>query len=372
MKGLILLNRSYGQQIAAEMILRNYYGRVSANVEVKDINGVTSGDLTTYIGTLPADTYDKIHIIATVNEAGATGGVSFDQLAALFPKLKVDVRAEAKFFDPVSAASNATATTIILTGTVSSANDFYNNSIAVIDVGGTGSSFLYRNVKDYVGSTKTLTVNTTTTAVTTTDKVAIYDLAAAGLYFNPAAATAAYDTFHAMYPDTTTPVVVEQLRAGAGSIVLTATANSVANTGGVATLTDTGNFTANAYDGLEYFVGIRSATLGAGQIRKIISNTADVLTTDSPWDVVPTGTVVYEIVDLRHKCLDEYFLAFAILFFCGGVFTKQKLNMFVRLIDLSKDMNASTKYTFQDLELYERFLEIGETIMVAKGAGITA
>jgi hypothetical protein len=56
----------------------------------------------------------------------------------------------------------------------------------------------------------------------------------------------------------------------------------------------TGNMTPDAEVGRR--VRIKSASTGAGQIRRITINTTTSITIESPWTVVPTGTVVYEVL----------------------------------------------------------------------------
>lgn len=371
MKGLILLDQSDGQSIAAELLIRYYHGKADADVTVKNCSGVTLGNLTTYIGTLDDNTYSKIHVLIVADESGGTGKISLDQVALLYPKLlTAALPTPAKAL--LAADTNATATEIVLTGTVSATNDHYNGMIAVIDVGGTATSYLYRNIKDYVGATKTLTVNTTTTAVTSTDKVAIYDLIGNGIVLVSAVAVAAYTVFHTLYPDTVLPRVFDEFKEATAEYVLTATADSVATTSGVSTLTDSAAFVLNAYTGGNYYVGIRSSTLGMGQVRKIISNTANVLTLDAPWDPLPTGTIVYEIAIDRWRCLNNYFLRYAMRFEFAAPYTDVKLAKFIRLFDVKGTMTADTRYTFQDLVALEELHDLGETIMVSLGRGITS
>jgi hypothetical protein len=56
----------------------------------------------------------------------------------------------------------------------------------------------------------------------------------------------------------------------------------------------TDTMTADAHIGRR--VRIVSATTGAGQIRRIVDNTATTLTVEYEWNPLPTGTVVYEIL----------------------------------------------------------------------------
>lgn len=372
MKGLILTNQSSGQALAAEMVLRYYYDSLEANVTVKDCNGVSTGDLTTYIGTLVANTYDKIHVLITADTSGGTGKISHDQLASLFPKIKTAALPTATLASAANGA-NATVTEVVFTTGASAVDDAYNAMIAVVDVGDLHSSYLYRYIKDYVGTTATATVNTTSTAVTSTDTSAIYNIiTATGPIYLHTVATAAHSVFSTLYPSMGLPRLISELQASTSEYISTATADSAANTSGVGSLTKADTWTAAEYTGGDYYVGIRSATLGAGQIRKIVSNTVSVLTLDAPWDPVPTGSIVYEITLNRWRCLNDYFLAFAMRYEFGTPYSLAKLEKFIKLLDVNSNFTTTTRYTFQDLEALEALHDTGETIMVSLGRGISS
>ena len=371
MKGLILLNQSDGQHLGAEMILRYYYGKLEANVTVKDCNGVSAGDLTTYLDALDAAAYDKVHVLITADASGGTGKVSYDQLAGLYPKLKATVLPTAA--SAGDAQTNTTETNIILASTASADDDAYNLMVAVVDVGKAGTSFLYRSISDYTGSSKIAVTTTTTIAVTSTDSYAVYNLnTATGPIYIHTSATAAHSVFSTFYPSMGLPKFIDEMRAATTEYDLTATADSVANTSGIGTLSDSAAFTLAKYDGGDYYVGIRSATLGMGQIRKIVSNTAGVLTLDKPWDPLPTGTIVYEITYNRWRCLNDYFLKYAMRYLYGTPYTLAKLEQFIKMIDISSSFTTTTTYVYQDLESLDSAHSLGETIMLALGKGITS
>jgi hypothetical protein len=372
MKGLIFLTQADGQHIAAEMILRYYYGELTTNIEVKDCTGVTKTDLTTYIGTLTDGDFDKIHVLVVADESGGTGKVSFDQLALLMPKLKTaSIPAAVLAGD---AQANITATEIILPATGSESDDAYNGMIVAVDVGKVGTNMLYRYIKDYTGTTTLASVNTTTIAVTTTDSVAVYDLVKATGPIYVHTGNVAYTVFAAMYSSMThLPLFIDEMKASTSEYLITGNATSVANTSNVGSLTHTGEFVLAAYDGGDYYVGIRSATTGMGQVRKIVSNTANVLTLDAPWDPLPTGTIEYEIVLNRWRCLNDYFLQYAIRYSFGTPFFQSKLTKFISVIDTTKSFTTTTKYLVtQDLEALEELRALGETIMVSLGRGIVS
>jgi len=375
MKVLLLLNRTDGQHLAAEMIFRNYYK--DATITVKDLAGVTTGALTTYIGTLTAGTYDKVHVCVATSESGGTGLVSFDQMALLLSLIHPDVL-EGVTQTPtdgvaVAPQSNATATNIILKSDSSAVDDIYNGMIIRVDVGALGTTFLYRYIKDYTGSSNTAVVNTTTTAVTTTDKYNIFHaIVPGGPLVTHVSATAAYRIFVSLYANCQVPRLIDELEAATDEYVSTATADSVANTNDIGSLTKDTTWTAGEFNDGTYYVGIRSATTGMGQVRRIVSNTVSVLTLDAPWDPLPTGTIVYEITKDRWRCLNDYFLKYAFRFKYTSGFTQAKLDEFVRLIDINNTLSSTTRYTFQDLELLEAYHDLGELIMVSLGRGIAS
>lgn len=74
-----------------------------------------------------------------------------------------------------------------------------------------------------------------------------------------------------------------------------------ATSGGASTLTDTTKaWTANQHAGRA--LKIVSGT-GAGQVRRIASNTATVLTVDAAWTTNPDATSVYQILDDLHVAI---------------------------------------------------------------------
>jgi hypothetical protein len=116
-----------------------------------------------------------------------------------------------------------------------------------------------------------------------------------------------------LFPDQTVPLLVS-IMGGIGTgfqphfkVTKTASSACTANT-----LTDASEFTNGAYTGKNYVCAIESATLGAGQVKKVISNTGSILTVE-PWDITPTGTVVYQLCSSPDFALWEFYLNYAIL-----------------------------------------------------------
>ena len=155
---------SPSQLFAANLALMKY-----PSATVKDVAGVTTGDITTYVTTtLVDDTYTDIFICCTTQAAGATGLLSFDQVAAL--RSKMITASKGTTVRANTCQANVTATEILLDSGASASNDYYNGMF--IETAGTTPVLRY--ISDYVGSTKACTVNTTTIAVTNTETFIVY------------------------------------------------------------------------------------------------------------------------------------------------------------------------------------------------------
>jgi hypothetical protein len=285
--------------------------KAGSTITVKDVAGVTTGDMTTYIGTLASDVYSEIYITCLTNVTPATSKLSFDQIASLDAKLITANKGTVVLAGTL--ASNSTATEFVIPSgdSPSAVDDFYNGMYLKT----VGTTAVYRYIKDYTGSGAVGVINTSTTALTTTETYTIYtnahifDYSAASSNKN-----ACRVTWDALFPSTIVNPIVSML-GGYGSgfqphVKITKTATAVA----AGSISDTGEFTAAAYDGGSYYVGIESGTLGVGQIRRVVSNTADVLTLEnSVWDVVtPTGTVVYQLTYGNSFTLYDKYLPYAI------------------------------------------------------------
>jgi len=370
MKVLMITDLKDGQHLEGEILIRNYYA--GETLETKDLNSVTTGDITTWIGTLTDDNYDKIHILVNANVTAGTGVLSKLQYSLLVEKL--DQTAVNAILLPEAEGtcqSNATATDIILASAQTEADDYFNDMIVVT----AGTTVKARVINDYTQSSDTCTVDTTTTAITTTETYKIFTVVQMEASLMPVYAETyeGPEVFSALYPNMTNiPLIVGEMGAMPASPCLTATANSVATSGGVSTLTDTGNFVAGAYDDGTYYVGIRSSTTGFGQVLRIISNTADVLTLDGNWDPLPVTSIVYEIVDNKRLALARYFLQFAFRHLVADPSDQNKINEVMNMVSKNLAIGADDTLTFQDLVALEEFKAKGQTIMRAIGMGITS
>lgn len=135
-----------------------------------------------------------------------------------------------------------------------------------------------------------------------------------------------------LYAAASTPKVVQLLDGATFPVKVEATATSAA----AGTLTHTGQFTASAFIG--YYVGITSATTGAGQVRKIVSNTTGVLTLDRNWGITPTGTIKYAVYQYEGNALKEVTIPLAI---------------YAEMWDLSDVTVIGKYYKLLDLGLYD-------------------
>lgn len=149
------------------------------------------------------------------------------------------------------------------------------------------------------------------------------------------------------------------------------TATSVA----AGTLTDNNEFVAAAYDEKDYYVAIKTSTVKgeAGQIRKIASNTASVLTLSKNWDVTPTGTVTYQIGRTKDVMLKDLYLTYALeskFMFSGDTYPSTQIQDFKRLVDRHDGVLDSRSKLFTEPAYFDELADYGKTILegVATGA----
>lgn len=127
------------------------------------------------------------------------------------------------------------------------------------------------------------------------------------------------------FPTISWPQVVRYL-SGKYFTLYKATADSVA----AAALTDTGAFTLNQHK--DKYVYVVSATTGVGQVKKILSNTANVLTIE-PWDATPTGTVVYAIVSLKEEAYAKEAIETYIKGYLHNLSDRSTIQAYYKLLD---------------------------------------
>ena len=300
---LIIYNSTdTGSQILAANIALHAY----PDATVKDVAAVTTGDITTYCGTTLVDaTYTDIFICTTTQLAGATGLLSYDQVALMIPKMLSTRKGTVERANTCQA--NVTVTDIILDASASAVNDYYNG-MYIVTAGTTG---IQRYIKDYTGASTTCLVNTTSTAVTTTETFIVYStldyIYQLGNTNGTTGKTACVQAWDLFYAGITYPKLVQAL-GGYLNVLCSGTATAVA--AGTITLDATGA-TRGLGDRLSLaemivadsvancYVYVYSATTGACQKRQITTSTvtAAVCTLASNWDITPTGTLVYRVVN---------------------------------------------------------------------------
>ena len=109
---------------AQQIIAANIAFHEHPDADVEDVSAVTTGDITTMIGTLTDDNYTNIYIACTSQEAAATGVISFDQIAAL--RAKMITASKGTTVRANTCQANGTGTLIKLDAAASASIDFYN------------------------------------------------------------------------------------------------------------------------------------------------------------------------------------------------------------------------------------------------------
>ncbi len=259
-----------------------------------------------------------------------------------------------------TAQANATATNIVLASTASAVDDFYNGMF--IHVGDH-----YRLITDYVGSTKTCTVLTTTVAVAS---------GTYSIYTQPDVKYAPLTTFTSkvmwdiLYPTFSPPAIILFLEGSAGK-----QATLSASTYDATTIT--ASYTANkwnarasgAVEGEDWYVALISGTNAIGQVKKIASNTSTVVTLAESLDPVPTGTITGYIDRLKYILWDKY-LGYAVATYLG---TDDKIDIWRKLIDSTDNLNSGVdRHCIVDDDLIQEYVDKGKVIFDAIARGIVS
>ena len=115
------------------------------------------------------------------------------------------------------------------------------------------------------------------------------------------------------------------------------------------TLSDTGSFTADRYNIVQddWYVGLNGNT-GAGQVRKIISNTADVLTLDTAWataiDTTTDGITFSPYVVEQADAANEKVIGVAISAITSGQYGWFQTHGFCPLVRFAGDTDPSAAH----------------------------
>lgn len=290
-----------------------------------------------------------------VTAVGETGDFS----EAYFIDLEAKVSAAPEDTGTAQAGANGSVT---LAADASATDDYYKDMFVIITAN-TGADQV-RRITAYDGTTKVATVDynwgtnpdATSTYLVSSDLLS-YGRAVGGI--NPPLLF-----WQDNYPNNMEPLLPKYV----GGETLYEKNDKTATGVTSSTLSDTGEFVSGAYDDGDYYVAIKSATLGAGQIRLIASNTANALTLDKDWDVTPTGTVVYQIAR-KHILYDLYIPAIMLTYF-NDLEDDQQHSVFSKMIDRYDDRTLKREI-YQDLSTIDEYMEKASNIIIGVGAGVT-
>jgi hypothetical protein len=259
-----------------------------------------------------------------------------------------------------TAQANATATEIVLESGASSVNDFYNGMF--INVGAH-----YRLITDYVGSTRTCTVATTTVAVAS---------GTYSIYTQPDVKYAPLTTFtckvmwNLLYPTFSPPAIILYLEGIMGAYATISASTYDANT-------ITASYTAHRWlartagtvEGEDWYVGLYSGTNAIGQIKKISDNSATVVTLAEALSPVPTGSISGYIGRRAYMLWDKY-LGYAVATYLGS---STSLATWRKLIDKTDNLNGGTdRVCLADDDLIQEYVDKGKIIYDAIAKGIVS
>jgi len=371
--GLIFYNSSLEQSILSMLSAWYKYEKVLGySVTTKDTYGVSAADLLTYVETTATqDSYTRIALCSLTEATGTTAGkIKKDTIAAMRQMLVTASKGTTIISG--TAASNAVATEVVFAAGASTEDDTYNNKYLEITATATPLIRRGRNITDYVGSTLTATI-LTTTAVTTSSTYVVFTHTHVDVIGDAdstkLASKVAWET---LFPSTRTPMLLT-LMGGSGTGFQTCR-NLVKNASAITSktvTTDTGVFTLNEFTDGDFYIAAETATTGAGQIAKITSNTANAITHAS-WDYLPTGTLGYSIWQGKQFVLYNKYLPLAIKTYLYDSAVTANLALYASLVDRYGDLiaNASAVNTFQDLAALDELALKGRHIFEAQAKGI--
>lgn len=360
---LIIYNSLIPDSVLAANIYQYRYPTTSTNTNtLKDLYGVVTGDIDTWIGTLSATTYDDIAIfVDTTAGAAATAKLTNAQVYALRAKLKA--ANQGTLLVTADNCDLVDTNKIGKTGLTWTTNAYVGHYAWIY--GGTGSGQIGKiasNTATYLLIEGTWT---TTPDASSDLKILDTDLALQQLgYGTPFTIASRTDGCAKMawdycYPGITAPLIVNVLSSSKFGTGFTATSM------GAAAANLVGGFTGYDYSGMWVFA--ITGTAGKGAYGKISSNTDDALTLAENWyPTTPTVTLDCLIVsnqDLVNANLNAYY--YALKHLNSVVEGSTKFNNWIRMIDykgtLNTEMDAFTGQSpKQDLDyLYNTVLAEG-------------
>jgi len=143
-----------GQSIATAGVCSvhgNYPGS-GASMTFKDFKGLTTGNITSYIGGLTANTYHSIYVALPSSATNATNTLMQDYIAGLDVNIIAANRGSVNNqVNTGTCQSNSTTTNIILASTASAVDDYYKGMFIKTTVGGVST---YHYCTGYTGASK--------------------------------------------------------------------------------------------------------------------------------------------------------------------------------------------------------------------------
>ena len=254
-----------------------------------------------------------------------------------------------------TAQANADDEAIVLAAAASSENGAYADMF--IKVGS-----IYRYITGYTGASRTCAVQDTGDAIAA-GTYTVYTLPSSVKYL-PNTGFTTNDFWDELYPDVEAPYIMQLLRGTRyfNGIIDTATYNA-------STITE--SFTANKWnastsDFHDWYVGIHTATTGAGQVKKIASNSSTVITLAENFDPLPTGTIEGYIGREEDMMHDKYF-GYAVAVY------QPDLGEWRKMLDMYDELSeGDTGHVFTDNATVQKYVELGKPILKAIWSGVVS
>lgn len=354
----------FDSTIPSSVLLKNEYyykcNKAGATLTLKDVTGVATATLGTYIGNLTA-IYTEIMIACpceSTSQSTANGTINLTNQAALRLKLisasQGTLTAESAVADTYSATTlgnTAMAVANALVGTPDS-------PIYILTTAGTGSgqlSTIKSNTVDAAtiyGTFYAVPNGTTKYKIVTGSKLFVVGQAQA--QSATVTKTRAELGWAALYPGITLPVINSYYAGVPGYALYTGTMTSAC---GDKTLTDSAlGASTNQYAG--YYAVIYNASTFGYQYGKIASNTATVLTLTANWpDTKGTGTGgVWRLYARERDCMRDIYLNLWLMTnLTVANSNSTQLAYLARLIDNNGKLADGTAVhqTLQDLDFLE-------------------
>ena len=373
----IFYNSALLQSILSMQIARIHAEKQGYTTTLTDVTGKNQSQLLSAITDISVNTMTAVYVCSTTQATYSAAGLFTNDHLAEIDNLLVTA-SKGTTITSGTLQSNATVTEAILAAATASAVDDTYNGYNIRTAGTTAKN---RYITDYVGTTKTVTIVSTSTALTTTETYVIFSRSSKQYVIGNAASneTACRVAWRTLFPTKQFPVIVNML-GGYGTIAtglngvtdgvttfkqayeVTQTATSANTT----SLTHTSHFAAvDCYK--NKWVGIESGTLGVGQVRQITSNTVSALTV--PLWTAPTGTIVYTVAESEWQCMAHKYLTLAIPTYLYAT-DSDTLAIWKKLIDKYSTLYKSTVPLVGDIELLKTYIARGKCIFDAQVKGV--